>query len=84
MRASAILLISAIGSSNVLGVTAQDRVSITFENIDIQERCFGLSSLIYTPEFKRREGKSFLEEKLVIDDQQAYEEFQKKISKERN
>ena len=84
MRASAILLISAIGSSNVLGVTAQDRVSITFENTDIQERCFGLSSLIYTPEFKRREGKSFLEEKLVIDDQQAYEEFQKKISKARN
>ncbi|MFN5763027.1 MAG: hypothetical protein ACK470_01140, partial [Pseudanabaena sp.] len=58
--------------------------SITFENIDIQERCFILSSLIDTPEFKRREGESFLEEKLVIDDQQAYEEFQKKISKARN
>ena len=59
MRASAILLISAIGASNVLGVAAQDRLSITFENIDIQERCFILSSLIDTPEFKRREGESF-------------------------
>jgi len=81
LHASSLIIIGIL--MTVPTQSAEDKLPINFEVVDIQERCFILYSLINTPEFKRRKGASFLEEKLVIDNQSAYDEFQKKISKAR-
>ncbi len=63
---------------------AGGRVPVAFEAADIPEHCFIFSLLIDTPEFRRREGKPFLDEKIVIDNQRAYEEFQRTVTPVRN
>lgn len=63
---------------------AENMEPVPFDQVDIQERCYVLLGLINTPQFERDKGKPFLEDKLVINDQVAYREFQVTASKARN
>lgn len=63
---------------------AESKSPTTFDEVDMQEGCYILSTLIDTPQFERDQGKSFLEDKLIIEDQATYSNFQKTASKARN
>ncbi|MBL0058495.1 MAG: hypothetical protein IPP35_05185 [Elusimicrobia bacterium] len=62
---------------------AQEKSTVKFENVDIQESCYILSALD-VPQFERDKGKPFLEGEFVLGDNAAYDNFQNTMRSARN